>query len=326
MSREDIINKGITVSTPYTFKVGDKVKIREGSRHCQVDSPFNGEIGVVAEVGEVQDKAIVLWPTSPCRIYYPYKDLELAIPEKSDKIDNVSPPNPTKIGFEIGKHYKCIDDSASSLKKGEYYKLISVDYRDNGDLYLLVFKNTIGSGVRRYKEERFHPLAREYEVSDVCAPPAYLKDLELVSRKEVVESSPLDTVVHIPMTPVTTVPSPYLKYLTGTIGKQSNVSNINQQEESKMTNRKVVTVNLFDDARGLPVQNSLVAEFHGIVTEDDDQTTIREVLMNNDLKGILEVHNEVRTSITDLDILQRTGNKVTLQPVLLKHLRWEVKA
>ena len=104
------------------------------------------------------------------------------------------------------------------------------------------------------------------------------------------------------------------------------IKHFNQQEEIGMstTQRKVVEVQLFDDAKGLPVQDSLVAKFDNVLTEDDNDTTIREVIMNNDLKATLKAHNAKRAKVTNLDILERTGNSVPLQPILLKDLRWKV--
>ena len=100
----------------------------------------------------------------------------------------------------------------------------------------------------------------------------------------------------------------------------TNVGDVNMST----TQRKVVEVQLFDDAKGLPVQDSLVAKFDNVLTEDDNDTTIREVIMNNDLKATLKAHNAKRAKVTNLDILERTGNSVPLQPILLKDLRWKV--
>jgi hypothetical protein len=93
---------------------------------------------------------------------------------------------------------------------------------------------------------------------------------------------------------------------------------------SNNTQRKVVEVQLFDDAKGLPVQDSLVAKFENVLTEDDNDTTIREVIMNNDIKKVLAAHNVKRSKVINQDILERTGNSVPLQPILLKDLRWKV--
>lgn len=97
------------------------------------------------------------------------------------------------------------------------------------------------------------------------------------------------------------------------------------KEDIDMSNqRKVVEVQLFDDAKGLPVQDSLVAKFDNVLTEDDNDTTIREVIMNNDIKKVLAAHNVKRSKVINQDILERTGNSVALQPILLKDLRWKV--
>lgn len=103
-----------------------------------------------------------------------------------------------------------------------------------------------------------------------------------------------------------------------------NDFSITKEDVNMSIQRKVVEVQLFDDAKGLPVQDSLVAKFENVLTEDDNDTTIREVIMNNDIKKVLVAHNMKRAKVINQDILERTGNSVALQPVLLKDLRWKV--
>lgn len=97
------------------------------------------------------------------------------------------------------------------------------------------------------------------------------------------------------------------------------------QEENNMSNRQVVTVQLIDDDKGLEVENSIVAVFKDVVTEDDNQTTIQELIMNSDVHGMLEKHNEKRGNTVNQEVLERTGNEVNLRPVKLKNLRWVIK-
>lgn len=98
-----------------------------------------------------------------------------------------------------------------------------------------------------------------------------------------------------------------------------------QQEENIMsTSRRVVTVMLMDDDKGLDVSDSLVCKFKNIVTEDSDNTVIQEVIMDNDIAAAINKHNNIRLQTVDVDILQRTGNEVKLRPVKLKNLRWVV--
>lgn len=100
---------------------------------------------------------------------------------------------------------------------------------------------------------------------------------------------------------------------------------IKQNEENIMsTTRRVVTVMLMDDDKGLDVADSLVCKFKNIVTEDSDNTVIQEVIMDNDISSALSKHNTKRQQTVDVDILQRTGNEVKLRPVKLKNLRWVV--
>lgn len=107
--------------------------------------------------------------------------------------------------------------------------------------------------------------------------------------------------------------------------KKITTQSLKSYEENKTMNRRTVTVELFDDDKGLPVEKALVASFENVVTEDDDETTIREILMNKDIAKTLEKHNEKRKCIVNEEILQRTGNEVNLNEVKLKSLRWVVK-
>jgi len=102
-----------------------------------------------------------------------------------------------------------------------------------------------------------------------------------------------------------------------------NLNNLNNKEENTM--RRTININLIDDDKALPVENALVARFKNIVTEESDDVTIQELIMNEDVKGLLDKHNKVRTSIVNQDILERTGNEVKLRGVKLKNLRWEIK-
>lgn len=107
------------------------------------------------------------------------------------------------------------------------------------------------------------------------------------------------------------------------------VKETNQQSKGDLnmsnTQRRVVNVVLIDPDQGLPVEHSQVHDFGQIVTEDDDATTIQELIMTGDVQAKLDIHNKVRSEQTDLDILRRTGNEVKLQPVKLKNLKWIIK-
>lgn len=101
--------------------------------------------------------------------------------------------------------------------------------------------------------------------------------------------------------------------------------NFSKTGENNMTNRKIVTVTLIDDDKGLPVENSIVAVFEGVVTEDSDHVTIQQILMDEPVKEKIEAHNSKRAEIVDNTILEATGNVVKLRPVQLKNLRWDIK-
>ena len=102
-------------------------------------------------------------------------------------------------------------------------------------------------------------------------------------------------------------------------------TNINKTGEKTMMQRRTVTVELYDDDKGLPVEQSLVARCSNVVTEDNDEVTIREVLMGGLIKEKLEAHNNKRVKVINEEILNRTGQEVPLRPIKLKDLRWVVK-
>jgi hypothetical protein len=99
----------------------------------------------------------------------------------------------------------------------------------------------------------------------------------------------------------------------------------NQVPYVKSSNqRRVVTVRLFDDDPGLPVDNCLVAEYSSVVTEDNDQVTIQQVLLDYGVAEDIRIHNDTRAEVVNESILQNTGREVMLRPIRLKDLRIEV--
>ena len=95
---------------------------------------------------------------------------------------------------------------------------------------------------------------------------------------------------------------------------------------SNNTSRRIVRIELIDNDSGLDVQFSRVAVFNNIITEDDNATTIQEVIMNHAVAKKLAAHNLIREAQVNLDIQNRTGVTVNLLPVKLKQLTWVVKS
>lgn len=92
-----------------------------------------------------------------------------------------------------------------------------------------------------------------------------------------------------------------------------------------MTERRLLTVILVDGDINLPVENSLVFKFDDVLTEETDQVTIQQLMVDEDIKTILEAHNKVRVKVVNKTILERTGSKVNLLPVTIKDLCWKIK-
>lgn len=93
---------------------------------------------------------------------------------------------------------------------------------------------------------------------------------------------------------------------------------VNNKEENTMTNktnRRAVIVRVWDNDVSLPVEDALVLTSDEILTEDNDQAVIQEFLAQGDIKGAIIEHNKVREKTVNVEILNRVGNKVMLQPI-----------
>lgn len=98
----------------------------------------------------------------------------------------------------------------------------------------------------------------------------------------------------------------------------------NNKEENKMSERKTVIVELFDDSVGIDAEDSLVFSTT-LVSDLNREQIIHHVLMEENVAESLAEHNEYRSDQINEDILNRTGNEVNLKPVKLKELRWVVR-
>ena len=340
-------------SEPVKFKEGDKVKIRKDSQWYGYNTHNPAE--VVGEVTRIHrdNGCMVAWPNGTNN-GYSFSDLELAIEEKSDTIvkqteavgGNLAEPKKAK-GFEVGKHYKCIDSLGSSdTKVGEYY-LVKDVYED------MVSIAICNGGRREIYQKRFDPIAREDiknpccevklseqddrgfwqdqvdKISTPALPPWFEATFSLPAKetKWVEETTAGFKVTDFRNTNITVSKgrdslesSAFLAYCNAT-----STFKINQQEEVNMNNRRVVNVQLVDDDKGLDVQYALVHDFGDRMTEDTNDVMIQELIMEGEVSDLIAVHNETRTSQTNLEIQDRTGQTVNLRPVKLKQLRWIIK-
>lgn len=224
----------------------------------------------------------------------------------TDKGSGIQPPQAKK-EFTVGKYYKCTGSySFSKFVAGCYYKLAKI----NGGLLFSEAINYVG-------REGFD-INSESDYDPNTAHGKFVEDLK-------VAFPPFDKVVDTDVKEIKLDDIVQVTIVRSTDTNNFMSSFLTTKEEIDMSNqRKVVEVQLFDDAKGLPVQDSLVAKFENVLTEDDNDTTIREVIMNNDIKKVLAAHNVKRAKVINQDILERTGNSVPLQPILLKDLRWKV--
>lgn len=90
--------------------------------------------------------------------------------------------------------------------------------------------------------------------------------------------------------------------------------------------RNVVDIVLIDQDANLPVEKALVKKFKNVITEDNDQVTLMQLVVDQDIKGIIEKHNEVRKDTINQTVLERTGKEVGLRPITLKDLTWKINS
>lgn len=90
--------------------------------------------------------------------------------------------------------------------------------------------------------------------------------------------------------------------------------------------KNVATVILLDNDKSVKTSQSVVATFADIVYTGDEQQLINQILINEDVKGAIEKHNDsVRAKTLNLTILERSGNEVMLRPIEFSDLVIQVK-
>lgn len=117
--------------------------------------------------------------------------------------------------------------------------------------------------------------------------------------------------------------------LVSQMGKPLNTQetptfNLNTEVSNNMSTRNVVTVTLIDKDAGLKPELALVKSFGTQVADGSQADLQMKLVMDNDMPAILAKHNAKRVKEIDLDIRQRTGNEVNLQPVELNQLTWVI--
>lgn len=99
--------------------------------------------------------------------------------------------------------------------------------------------------------------------------------------------------------------------------------NLNKTEEKTM--RRVVTVKLIDPNPAIEASTSLVGDFGEYITDDSNDILIQEIIMEGEVQEMLDNHNSYLTETVDPSILKATGQRVMMQPVRLKDLKWVIK-
>lgn len=86
------------------------------------------------------------------------------------------------------------------------------------------------------------------------------------------------------------------------------------------TARTLMTVVLMDQNPNIPDDKAIVAKFEDVVSRSSEQNTLMQLMIDKDIKGLLEKHNNLRQTIVDRTVLERTGSDVKLAPITLNDL------
>lgn len=89
--------------------------------------------------------------------------------------------------------------------------------------------------------------------------------------------------------------------------------------------RKLVTVVLMDQNINVPASIAVVAKFEDVIDCGNQQATLMQLMIDLDVKKILEEYNEVRTEVVDRTILERTGSPVKLRAITIQDLEIQIK-
>ncbi len=225
----------------------------------------------------------------------------------------------TKKEFKVGKWYQC-RNSCQDMEEGKYYQIIRLNNEgDEAGFYL----DTGG-----FRGEQHWYLTRLDINSECDFDPINFKPEDVIVKVAGREVSgwaeeKVATKITLPKARVAGDSDIMLGW--DLVNKHFNILNTTKEESNMSIQRKVVNVKLIDNDQGLDIQYALVHDFGEIVTEDDNATTIQELILNNDVADLLAIHNEIRRDQVDLEILQRTGNSVNLRDKKLKDLTWIIK-
>jgi hypothetical protein len=105
--------------------------------------------------------------------------------------------------------------------------------------------------------------------------------------------------------------------------KNDQIKTQKEQQNMAKLNRKQVTVTLIDNDSSLPAASAIVFE-KKLISDGNREDIIQEVILQGKVKEALDRHNEIRSKILNLGILERVGNEVMLRAVELKDLDWTI--
>jgi hypothetical protein len=101
--------------------------------------------------------------------------------------------------------------------------------------------------------------------------------------------------------------------------------NKSENKMSTIKSARIVNVSILDNSQGIKDDSDrLVARYKDVTTTKTDQQIQMEILMGKGVAEKIAAHNKVRFSLIDEDILNRTGNEVTLRAIELHDLTWVI--
>jgi len=82
----------------------------------------------------------------------------------------------------------------------------------------------------------------------------------------------------------------------------------------------VVNIILMDEDENVPADKAIIAKFDQVTIKKGEapQITMLNLAVNQNLKELIDKHNDIRKGLVNLKTLERSGIEVKLQPITIE--------
>jgi len=158
--------------------------------------------------------------------------------------------------------------------------------------------------------------------------------MEYFERDEDYEESAVTTPQYLPLSPIDSIwiegkwtldEHVHTQPIEWEVTKPCNNAQTIGENNMSNTTKNIGTLVLLDSDSNVPEEASIVAQFTDVVYVGTEQDLIHHILLNEDVQGLIDDHNEARSEMINQSILERNGVECYLQPIKFKDLDIRVK-